>query len=400
VTAQHRRAPSPVTVRRRRRIVRGLLAGLVAGLVAGIGFGSWWFIAAAVTPSTPTAQKESAKPSATTTAVPRPRPTTAAMAPLALTASGPGRLTSGSNPSVLPGPILIADEHNHRLMIIDPRGRTMWQFPRPGDLAPGLTFKTPDDAFFTPDGRQIIVAQEDDNVIRVIDIATHKIVYTFGEPGVPGSGPDRLNHPDGSLMQANGDILTPDINNCRIVLIPKGGDAISRQLGGTGTCVHSPPTALGKPNGMFPMSNGNYLVTEAQGNWVDEMDLSGHVAWSAQLPNVSYIYESNEVSPNRYVTIDHASPGQVLTFDRAGHVLWRYAPTGRQALNMPSLALPLPNGDFLVDDKANHRIIVVDPRTNFVVWQYGHTHVPGSDPGYLNNPTGLDVYPPNSVLTK
>ena len=397
MTAQHRRAPSQETVRRHRLIVRGL----VAGLVAGIGFGSWWFIAAADTPSTPTAQKQSTKPAATsTTPSPPPHPTTAAMAPLSLTASGPDRLTSGSRLSVLPGPILIADEHNHRLMIIDPRGRTMWQFPRPGDLAPGQTFKTPDDAFFTPDGRQIIVAQEDDNVIRVIDIATHKIVYTYGKPGVSGSGPNRLNHPDGSLMLANGDILTPDINNCRIVLIPKGGHAISRQLGGTGTCVHSPPKTYGKPNGMFPMSNGNYLVTEAEGNWVDEMDLSGHVAWSAQLPSVSYIYESNEISPNRYVTIDHASPGQVLTFDRAGHVLWRYAPAGRQALNMPSLALPLPNGDFLIDDKANHRIIVVDPRTDFVMWQYGHKHVAGSSPGYLNNPTGLDLYPPNSVLMK
>jgi DNA-binding beta-propeller fold protein YncE len=266
-----------------------------------------------------------------------------------------GRLTSGSNPSVLPGPILIADEHNHRLMIIDPRGRIMWQFPRPGDLDPGQTFTTPDDAFFTPDGRQIIVAQEDDSVIRVIDVAMHKIVDTYGKPGVPASGPDRLNHPDGSLMLANGDILTRDINNCRIVLMPKGGHAVSRQLGVTGTCVHSPPKTFGKPSGMFPMSNGSYLVTEAEGNWVDEMDLSGHVAWSARLPNVSYIYESNEISPN---------------------------------------------GDVLVVDKANHRIIVVDPRTNYVVWQYGHTHVAGSGSGYLNNPTGLDVYPPNSVLTK
>jgi len=103
---------------------------------------------------------------------------------------------------VLPGPILIADESNDRLLIIDPRGRAMWKFPRPGDLAPGQTFKTPDDAFFTPNGRQVITTEEDDNVIRVIDVATHKIVYTYGKPGVPGSGPNRLNHPDGSLMLA------------------------------------------------------------------------------------------------------------------------------------------------------------------------------------------------------
>ncbi|HEY8821012.1 MAG TPA: hypothetical protein VIM49_03550, partial [Dermatophilaceae bacterium] len=63
---------------------------------------------------------------------------------------------------MLPGPILIADESNDRLLIIDPRGRAMWKFPRPGDLAPGQTFKTPDDAFFTPNGRQVITTEEDD----------------------------------------------------------------------------------------------------------------------------------------------------------------------------------------------------------------------------------------------
>lgn len=319
-------------------------------------------------------------------------------APLALTASGPSRLASGSDATVLPGPLLIADEDNDRLMIIDRRGRTMWKFPRPGDLAPGQTFKTPDDAFFTPNGKEIITTQEEADVIRVIDVATHKIVYTYGRPGVPGAGPNRLSTPDGGTMLPNGDILTPDIKNCRIIVIPKGGHAVSRQLGRTGVCAHNPSQTFGSPNGVFPMANGNYLVTEADGNWVDELSLSGKVAWSVQLPRVTYIYESNEISPNRYLTVDHANPGQALTFDRTGRVLWRYAPSGSKALNKPSLALPLPNGDFLVCDKANHRVIVVDPRTNAVVWQYGHSHVAGSSAGYLDNPTGLDLYPPNSVL--
>ena len=213
--------------RRHRVIVRGLLVGLVAALVAGIGFGAWWFIAAGDTPSTSKVQRQSATPAATpTTPSPPPRPTTAAMPPLALTASGPGRLTPGSRRSVLPGPILNADEHNHRLTIIDPRGRTMWQFPRPGDLAPGQTH----------DPRH--------------------------QP-CPGTLP------------------------------------------GVRSCPASPTST-----------------------------------------------KANEISPNRYLTIDHASPGQLLTFDRAGHVLWRYAPTGRQAMNMPSLAPPLPNGDFLADGES------------------------------------------------
>ena len=181
-------------------------------------------------------------------------------------------------------------------------------------------------------------------------------------------------------------------------MIPKGGHAAKRHLGLAGTCVHHPPRTFGSPNGVFPMSNGSYLVTEINGSWVSEMKLSGHVSWSTQLPRVAYPSDSNEISRDRYLTVDYSRPGQVLTFDHTGKVLWRYAPSGAKALNKPSLALPLPNGDVLVTDDANHQVIVVDPRTNRIVWQYGHTHISGKNAGYLNNPDGLDLYPPQSLL--
>jgi hypothetical protein len=54
----------------------------------------------------------------------------------------------------------------------------------------------------------------------------------------------------------------------------------------------------------------------------------------------------------------------------------------------------------MVSDKVNNRLIVVDPRTNTVVWQYGHTGVAGSTAGFLNNPTGMDLFPPNAIAAK
>ena len=80
-------------------------------------------------------------------------------------------------------------------------------------------------------------------------------------------------------------------------------------------------------------------------------------------------------------------------FDNHGKLLWRFG-----GLNHPSLALPLPNGDVLVNDDYNHRVIVIDPVTNKIVWQYGHTGVPGTAPGYLNDPDGVDLVPPDSML--
>ncbi|NMM25404.1 MAG: PQQ-binding-like beta-propeller repeat protein [Phycicoccus sp.] len=400
MTGQHQRTTSPVTFRRRRLVVLALLVTLLAATATG----SRWVMTADGVRSTAPAQgglAAAARGSLTNpSASAQSRPPAAAKpgGPLTITASGPGHLAPGSDPSVLPGPILIADEKNNRLLIIDPHGRSLWQFPRPGDLAAGQTFTIPDDAFFTPNGKQIVATEEDDQVVRVIDVATHMIVYTYGTPGVPGSGPNHLNNPDDAVMLPAGDIVVPDIKNCRIIMIPMGGHAISRQLGRTGTCVHRPPQTFGSPNGVFPMSNGNYLVTEINGSWVSEMNLSGRLAWSAHLQSVAYPSDANQIGPDRYLTVDYSRPGQILTFDHTGQVLWRYAPTGGQALNKPSLALPLPNGDVLANDDANNRVIVVDPRTNRVVWQYGHTHVAGSSAGFLNNPDGLDLYPPSSEL--
>jgi hypothetical protein len=50
-----------------------------------------------------------------------------------------------------------------------------------------------------------------------------------------------------------------------------------------------------------------------------------------------------------------------------------------------------------VNDDWNHRVIVIDPRTNKVVWQYGHTGIPGAGPGYLDKPDGVDLVPPYSL---
>ncbi len=81
-----------------------------------------------------------------------------------------------------------------------------------------------------------------------------------------------------------------------------------------------------------------------------------------------------------------------------GKLLWHYSPAqGHGALNQPSLAVQLKNGLVLLNDDMNHRVIVVDPKTDRIVWQYGHTGVPGSAPGYLDVPDGLDILPAGVV---
>lgn len=297
---------------------------------------------------------------------------------------------------MLPGPVLIADRNNHRLVEVDPNGRIVWQFPGPGSLPKGQAF-IPDDAFFTPNGRYIVATEELNATIALIDVATRRIVWEYGVPGVPGGGPNHLWNPDDAMMMPDGNIITADIKNCRVLILRPPYHHPLHIYGRTDPyCYHQPPTRWGSPNGAFPLVSGHYLITEINGDWVDSLTLGGQVLWSAHPPGAAYPSDTNEVRPGVFLTADYTKPGMVEEFTRTGQVLWRYAPTGTQALNEPSLALPLPNGDILLNDDWNHRVIVVDPHTNQVVWQYGHTGVPGIAPGYLDKPDGVDLAPPYS----
>ena len=121
------------------------------------------------------------------------------------------------------------------------------------------------------------------------------------------------------------------------------------------------------------MRNGHFLVTEINGDWVDEITLAGTCPGSWHPPGFTYPSDTNEVYARPLPQRRLHQPGPVETFDRDGRLVWRYGPPRRPPLNHPSLAEPLPNGDILLNDDDNNRVIVIDPHTNRIVWQYGHT---------------------------
>src|SRR5919197_538355 len=171
------------------------------------------------------------------------------------TVAGPGLLAPGSDPAVLPAAVMIADNKNNRLVIVDPQGRVRWQFPQPGDLAPGQTFLVPDDAFFSPDGREIIATQEDDFVISVVDVATRRIVYRYGTPGQPGTGlwsthPPDVAYPSDSNEIGPGRYLTVDYSTPgQVVIFDQAGRTLWRYQPTGAAALRNPSLALPLPGG-------------------------------------------------------------------------------------------------------------------------------------------------------
>lgn len=295
------------------------------------------------------------------------------------------------SPGRIPGYVMVADRNNDRIVIINPRTNTVvWKFPRAGDVRPGQSFHDPDDAFFTPGYTSISTNEEYNQTIAQIDVKTHRIVWSFGHPGVRGSAFGYLSNPDDAYLLPNGLFMVADIQNCRVLFISRAHKVV-REIGHAGSCGHNPPQGLSSPNGATPLPDGGVLVTEI-GGWVDRIDRSGRLMWTIRTPTT---YPSDaQLLPNGNVLVaGFNTPGRVDEITPAGRVVWTYEPTGQWSLDRPSLAVPWPNGLIAITDDWHHRIVVIDKATKQVVWSYGHLNQPGTAPGYLNKPDGLDLLP-------
>src|SRR5205085_10548896 len=88
------------------------------------------------------------------------------------------------------------------------------------------------------------------------------------------------------------------------------------------------------------------------------------------------------------------TPGRIDIIRPSGSITWTYLrSSGSGALDQPSIALMLSNGMIAATDDWNHRVVVIDPKTKRIVWQYGHDGNPGIAPGYLRKPDGLELLP-------
>ena len=147
-------------------------------------------------------------------------------------------LRPGSNPSVLPGPVLIADRDNNRLLEVSPDGRVLWRFPAPGDLAPRSD---------VPAARRCLLLARwtqggGDAGGRLRDQRDRPGERAHRLPLRP-SRAARLRtglRPQSRRCDADaaGDLLSADIKNCRVLVIRPPAHRPLRQLGVTGVCGH------------------------------------------------------------------------------------------------------------------------------------------------------------------
>jgi hypothetical protein len=294
------------------------------------------------------------------------------------------------------GHLLIADRGNNRLIVIDNAQHVLWQYPSPSMPPPSGGFYFPDDGFFVDHGRAMLSNEEENDTIVRIAYPSGALLWSYGHPKTPGAAQGFLNQPDDAFLLRDGATTVADAKNCRILFMAPSQVPLS-QIGTTGNCVHDPNHSLGYPNGDTPLADGNFLVSEINGSWISEYTRSGALAWTVHLP-ITYPSDPQQLGPNLYLVADYTKPGGLIEFTREGRIVWEYRPTaGTGMLDHPSLAEQLPNGLIGINDDYRHRVVLLDPATQAIVWQYGTVDQPGTTPGLLNTPDGFDLLLPDNT---
>lgn len=308
----------------------------------------------------------------------------------------PAKQTAQAAAPPFSGQLMIADRGNDRLLVVNANKKVIWRFPSKAHPAPPGGFYFPDDAFFIHGGKGIISNEEQNERIVQLSYPGGKLLWSFGHPGVTGSKPGYLHEPDDAYLLKGGTVSVADAENCRILLISHARKVL-KEFGGPESCSHEPPHHLGNPNGDTPLANGNILISEVSGSYIDEITPTGKLKWSVQLP-IEYPSDPQQLGPDRYLVADYTKPGGIYEFNRAGKILWSYSPSsGNRMLNHPSLAERLPNGLIATNDDYRDRIVIIDPKTKKIVWQYGVTGSPGTGPNHLHIPDGFDLLAPDGT---
>ena len=258
-------------------------------------------------------------------------------------------------------PDLVNGCPDNRVVLIDPFGRIVWQYGQFGVANSGPDqLNTPVQATWLPDGHVLITDQANERVIEVT--LSKKIVWQYGMTGVAGNGPDQLNNPNSAELLPNGHILIADENNNRAIEVTHDSAktiVATFSAGGTASGVAFASR----------LPNGDTLLTDSNNSRVVEVNRADKPVW------------------------------QYFTTDPAGHPTTM--PTGNPA-PLPTRAIRLRDGETLISDQFNNRVIEVVPTGSLggtIERQLGTLNVFGIGNGLLDAPYDAKVIGDYTGLT-
>jgi hypothetical protein len=293
---------------------------------------------------------------------------------LLLSTSAAGQLPSSRFNQ--PGNTLIADQFNNRVIEVDPNGNIVWHFGLgPADFSPASVIGVNDAQRVgvftliagtgTPGGQPEAPDCADpngcpDNRVLLVNPAG-RIVWQYGQFGVTGSGPNQLSVPVQNTWLPDAHVLITDQGNGRIIEVRVSDKKIVWEYDG-----------LNNPNCAELLRNGHILICDENNNQAIEVTHTTpstiiHTYTMAGGMLFSAVAFASRL-PNGHTLITDSGNARIVETDENGNVFWQYFTNTDPNSNprggtgpLPTRALRLKNGNTLISDQYNHRVIEVSP---------------------------------------
>jgi outer membrane protein assembly factor BamB len=302
------------------------------------------------------------------------------------------------------GDILIADQFNNRVVEINAHHEIVWSFGN-GSIVAGphsvvgvndaervgnLTLIAGTGAPASPSPSEPGCEKNgcaDNRVFYVNEDG--KIVWQYGEAGVTGDGPNRLNTPVFAAALPDGHVLIADQGNQRIIEVNRAKKIVWQY--GTNGVSGDGPNQLNSPNSAELLPNGHILIADESNNRVIEVTRDHQIVWQYGMASNTNIINGAAFAsrlPNGDTLITDAGNSRALEVNHDKHVVWSYVTNKRPGsidAPAPTRAVRLDNGNTLISDQFNDQVIEVN-HDKQIVFTQGMINVDGNGFDQLNAP--------------
>lgn len=317
----------------------------------------------------------------------------------------PGKICDAFNRK---GNVLISDQFNNRVIEVSPTSKIVWSFGLgPNDFTdksiigcndaqrvgsftlmagtgtpPGVIPQSPAG---TPDNRVLLVDERG------------RILWQYGQFGQKGSGPNLLDTPVQCTYLPGFHVLITDQANNRIIEV-NFKKQIVWQYPGTN---QNPADQLNGPNSAELLENGHILIADQGNNRALEVNRQDQILRTFSAKGTVNTLAFASRLPNGHTLLTDAGNARIVEVDQNDNDVWHYF-TNTDLLSiaapLPTRAVRLKNGDVLISDQFNNRVIRVNS-AKVIVASYGlplagGTGAIGVNSGYGRQSTQQGLYSP------
>lgn len=224
---------------------------------------------------------------------------------------------------------LVGDAERARVIEFTTRGLISWQIGGDDGIGP-LELLEPQNPIRLPNGNTLLADAGQDTVFEISK--SGQVRWQF--PPADKSSDIRLHRPVKAMRKLNGNTIIVDQGNHRIIEINPQNKIIWQY--GITTSVGINRGRLYSPSDIQPLKGGHFLITDTDNHRVIEVNADEEIIWQFGNPE-------NKLGSG-------------------------YGSMNNQ-LNAPTQAFRLPNGNTLIADSENRRVIEVNPGRE-IVWLF------------------------------